>query len=147
LGEAFLGDYAINKCHHMAFAQRFVWVTNCYTLKFILSYDRQNPAILCLQMRFMYWEMVIEHRNDMCLTNADYFSRLGADLCFDPLLKEYVQQVNAICSHSPAPMGLPIAPMNQPYFCGPRLNMPRKLKQHPSAPQQSALAAITITGL
>ncbi len=94
--------------------------------------------------------MVIEHQNDMCLTNANYFSRLGADLCFDPLLKECVEQVNAICRHSPALTGLPIAPVNQPYFHGLRLNMPRKSEQHPSAPQppdSGALAAITITGL
>jgi hypothetical protein len=91
LGEAFLGDYAINKCHHMAFSKRFVWVTDCYALKFILSYDGQNPVILRLQMRFMCWDMVMEHRKDVCLTDANYFSCLGADLCFDPLLKEYVQ--------------------------------------------------------
>ncbi len=36
LGEAFTLDYAINKCHHMAFGQRFVCVTDCYALKFII---------------------------------------------------------------------------------------------------------------
>jgi hypothetical protein len=116
LGEAFLGGYAINKCCHMAFGQRFVWVTDCYALNFILSYDGQNPAILHIQMRFMRWDMVIEHRNDVCLTNVDYFSRLGTDLCFDPLLNEYVQQVDAICHCSPALMELPIVPRNQSYF-------------------------------
>jgi hypothetical protein len=39
LGEAFALDYAINKCRHMAFGQCFVCVTDCYALKFILSYD------------------------------------------------------------------------------------------------------------
>jgi hypothetical protein len=53
LGEAFSGNYAINKCRHMAFGQCFVWVMDSYTIKFILSYDGWNPAILCLQMRFM----------------------------------------------------------------------------------------------
>ncbi len=53
LGEAFAGDYAINKCRHMCFGQHFTWVTDCYALKFILSYDGRNSAILCLQMRFM----------------------------------------------------------------------------------------------
>jgi hypothetical protein len=50
LGKAFSGDYAINKCRHMCFGQRFTWVTNCYALKFFLSYDGCNSAILCLQM-------------------------------------------------------------------------------------------------
>ncbi len=74
LGEAFAGDYAINKCCHMCFGQRFTWVTDCYALKFILSYDGRNSAILHLQMRFMYWDMDIEHRNDVHLTDADYWS-------------------------------------------------------------------------
>jgi hypothetical protein len=51
LGKVFSGDYAINKCCHMAFGQRFIWVMDCYALKFILSYDSRNPATLCLQMR------------------------------------------------------------------------------------------------
>ncbi len=46
LGEAFTGDIAINKCCHMCFGQQFVWVTDCYALKFVLSYDGKNPAIL-----------------------------------------------------------------------------------------------------
>ena len=96
LGEAFALDYAINKCRHMAFGQRFVCVTDCYALKFILSYDGKNPALLRLQMRFMCWDMVIEHRNDHCLVDADYFSRVGANLCYDPLLRDYIQQVAAL---------------------------------------------------
>jgi hypothetical protein len=50
LGEGFSGDYAMNKWHHYLFSQWFAWVTNCYAIKFILSYDGANHAILCLQM-------------------------------------------------------------------------------------------------
>jgi hypothetical protein len=134
----------------MVFGQRFVWVTDCYALKFILSYDGQNPAILCLQMRFMCWDMVVKHRNDMCLTDADYVSRLGADLCFDPLLKEYVQQVAAFRRRSPAPKELSIAPKHQPYFHGPRLNMPRMTAPTTSARYAhnlDATTALIMTGL
>jgi hypothetical protein len=53
LGEGFSGDYAINKCRSYVFGQRFVWVTDCYAIKFILSYEGGNPAILRLQMRLM----------------------------------------------------------------------------------------------
>jgi hypothetical protein len=74
LGEGFSGNWSINKCHHMCFGQRFTWVTNCYAIKFILSYDEHNPSILWLQMQFLCWEMDIEHRNDHFLTNADYWS-------------------------------------------------------------------------
>ena len=52
-GKGFSGDYAINKCHQYVFGQRFVWVTDCYAIKFILSYEGSKPAILRLQMRLM----------------------------------------------------------------------------------------------
>jgi hypothetical protein len=126
LGEAFSSNYAINKCHQMSFGQCFVWFTDCYALKFIISYDGCNPAILRLQMHFMCWDMIIEHRNNVCLTNANYFSRLGADLCFNLLLKDYVHQIQSIKHQSPAPTELPITPEHQPYFRGPRLNLPHK---------------------
>ncbi len=71
LGECFAGDWAINKNRHMLFGQRFVWVTDCYAARFILSYDGNNPAILRLQMRLMCWDVDIVHRNDIHLTDAD----------------------------------------------------------------------------
>jgi len=47
-GEGFSGDRVINRCcqYLFAFAQRFVWATNCYAIKFILSYEGSNPAVL-----------------------------------------------------------------------------------------------------
>jgi hypothetical protein len=70
LGEGFAGDYAINKCSHMLFGQRFVWVTDCYAIKFILSYEGGNSAILRLQMRLMCWDVDIVHRPDTELVDA-----------------------------------------------------------------------------
>jgi hypothetical protein len=61
LGEGFSGYYTINKCCSYVFGQRFVWVTDCYVIKFILSYKGGNPAILRLQMRLMCWDMDIVH--------------------------------------------------------------------------------------
>ncbi len=109
----------------MCFGKRFVWVTDCYALKFILSYGGWNPLILRLQLQFMCWDMIVKHRNDACLTDADYIFWLGANLCFDPLLKEYVQQTHALCRCSPVPTDMPIAPEFQPYFCGPHINIPK----------------------
>jgi hypothetical protein len=91
LGEGFLGDWSINKCRHMCFGKHFTWVMDCYAIKFILSYGGHNSTVLRLQMRFMCWDMDIEHRNDHWLTDANYFSCLNADLCFNPLLKDYIQ--------------------------------------------------------
>ncbi len=93
-------------------------------------------------------DILIEHRNDVCLTNANYFSRLGVDLCFDPLLKEYVQQVDAIRRRSPALTEMSIAPKHQPYFCGPHIDM-LQLPQKPVAALLShdRPAVATIAGL
>ena len=77
-------------------------------------------------MQFMWWDMVIEHRNDHCLVDADYFLRVEADLCYDPLLCNYIQQVAALRRRSPAPTEMPIADEHQPYFRGPRVNLPTR---------------------
>ncbi len=97
-------------------------------------------------MHFMCWDMEIEHRNDDWLTDADYFSRLGANLCYDPLLYDYIEQVNALRQKNPSPSKLPMEPENMPYFRGPRVNTPSHYaatldppadasKKHPSALQ------------
>jgi hypothetical protein len=70
---------------HYVFGQRFVWVTDCYAVKFLLSYKGSNPVILCLQMRLMCWDADIVHRPDSELVDVDYWSRLGADIDFNPL--------------------------------------------------------------
>jgi hypothetical protein len=65
--------------------------------------------------------MEIKHRNDHFLTDGDYWSCLGANLCFDPHLKEYIEQINAMQLRNASPTALPPAPENMPYFWGPRL--------------------------
>ncbi len=120
-------------------------MTNCYALKFILSYDGQKPPILHLQMQFMGRDKIIEHRNEVCLTVSNYFSWLGADLCFDPLLKDYIQDIDAIWHCSPMPTKLPNAPEHQPYFCSLRINMP--CKATPQQPPPSTSVAKPMVGL
>jgi hypothetical protein len=124
LGEGFSGDWAMNKCRHMLFGQRFVWTTDCYAIKFILSYDGANPAILCLQMRLMCWDVDIVHRSEHYIADADYWSRLGADLCFDPLFKKYLELTRSLCAENPPPTSLPMQPENMPYYRGPRVTTP-----------------------
>jgi hypothetical protein len=43
----------------------------------ILSYNGNNPAILCLQMWLMCWDVIIVHQNDTYLADADYWLHLG----------------------------------------------------------------------
>jgi hypothetical protein len=124
LGEGFAGDWAINKVRHMCFGHQFVWVTDCYAVKFILSYDGANPAILRLQMRLMCWDVDIVHRMNNFLVDADYWSRLNADLCYDPTFHEYLQFVSSFRSMHPPPTEIPMQPENMPYYWGPRVKSP-----------------------
>ncbi len=135
LGEIFAGDYGMNKCRHMLFGQCFVWVTDCYAAKFVLSYDGANPAILRLQMRLMCWDVDIVHRPDVELVDANYGSRLGMDIVYDPLLRDYMAYTMKTRAAHPPPMELPMRPENMPYYCGPRIVQPTPL----TAPSADAL--------
>lgn len=42
-GEGFALDWAINKNRHMVFGLQFTAITDCYALRFIFSYDGNNP--------------------------------------------------------------------------------------------------------
>jgi hypothetical protein len=121
LGECFAGDWAINKNRHYLFGTQFVWVMDCYAVRFILFYNGNNPAILCLQMRLMCWDVTIIHWNDTYLADADYWSHLGEDICFDPHFWDYLQFVQTLRATYPAPTELPMLPQNMPYYRGPRV--------------------------
>jgi hypothetical protein len=90
----------------------------CYR-KFILSYEGGNSAILRLQMRLMCWDVDFVHRPDTELVDADYWSRLGVDLDFDPLLRGYLAYALARHHSSLPPTDLPMRPENMPYYRGP----------------------------
>ncbi len=124
LGEGFAGDWAINKNHHMLFGTWFVWATNCYAIRFILSYDGNNLAVLHLQMHLMCWDVDIIHGNDTYLTNADFWSHLGADICYNPLFKLYLNFDRRLCEKFPAPTELPMLPENMPYYRSPHIIAP-----------------------
>ncbi len=120
-GKGFAGNWLINKCCHMLFGKQFVWATDFYGIKFILSYDGTNLAILRLQLRLMCWDVDIVHQNDKYLVDADYWSHLGTDLCFDPLFKKYLELTRSLCSLHPAPTSLSMLPENMPYYRGPHI--------------------------
>ena len=121
LGKGFAGDWAMNKIRHMCYGQRFVWVTDCYAVKFILSYDDANQAILRLQMRLMGWDVDIVHRTNDYLVNADYWSRLDKDLCYDPSFREYLHMVSELRRTHPSPTDLPMKAENMSYYRGPHI--------------------------
>ncbi len=125
LGEGFSGNWAINKNRHMLLGTQFIWVTDCYAIRFILLYEGANPAILRLPMRLMCWDMDIVHQNDINFTNADYLSHLGKDICFNLHFKEYLDFSKSLQSWYSALVNLPMCLENMPYYRGPRLISPR----------------------
>ncbi len=135
LGEIFAGNYGMNKCRHMLFGQHFVWVTDCYAAKFVLSYDGANPAILRLQMCLMCWDVDIVHQPDVELVDADYWSCLGVDIVYDPLLHDYMVYTMKTRAAHPLPSELPMRPENMPYYRGPRIVQ----LSPPTAPSADAL--------
>ena len=142
LGEGFSGDWAINKCRHYLFAQRFVWVTDCYAIKFILSYEGSNPAVLRLQMRLMCWDVDVVHRPDTELVDADYWSRLGVNLQYDPLYVQYLTMTRQLRHAHPPATDLPMLPENMPYFRGPRVKLPREDRTAEARHVQSLLTEL-----
>jgi hypothetical protein len=126
----------------MLFGQHFLWVTYCYAIKFILLYDGANPAIFCLQMHLMGWDVDIVHRNGHYITDTNYWSRLGADLCFDPLFKTYLNLTCKLCLENPPPTSFHMKPENMPYYCGLRV-IPAS--QNDQAPEDAHYQSIVST--
>ena len=58
------------------------------------------------------------------LVDADYWSRLGVDLNFDPLYRKYLQLTHSLQKSKPAPTDLPMRPENMPYYHGPCIQKP-----------------------
>jgi hypothetical protein len=69
----------------------------------------------------MCWDVTIVHRNDTHLIDADYWSRLGEDICIDPHFRDYQKFDKSLRASSPAPTKLPMLPQNMPYYWGPRI--------------------------
>ncbi len=67
----------------------FTALTDYNALRFILSYGGPNAVILCLQMRLMLWAMNLYHRPGTEMV-PNYWSRLGVDLCFDEMARNYL---------------------------------------------------------
>ena len=120
LNEGFALDWAVNNNRDKLWARRFTAITDCYGLRFILSYDGPNPVVLRLQMRLMLWAMDLHHRNADWLVSPDYFSRLGVDMRFDPLTREYVEKASEF-RRLYAPVTGPMRPETMPGYREPKI--------------------------
>ena len=95
--------------------QRLTWITDCYAIKFIPIYDGINPVVFCIQMCLMLWVVNIFHRTGNWLIWSDYFSRLGIDTTFDPILDKNAALNDFMLKRYPPPTG-PMEPHMRPGF-------------------------------
>ena len=89
LGEAFARDWALRKCSHYLWGTRNTWATDQYALTFLVSCDGNNGPIYRLQMQIMMMHVDMIHRNARWVGGADYMSREGGNIWFDPLISKH----------------------------------------------------------
>ncbi len=96
-------------------------------------------------MRLMCWDVDIVHRPNVELIDADYWSRLGADLNFDPLYRKYLNFTRRTRKSHPAPTDLPMRLENMPYYRGPRIQKASpEIEKADTLHIQSLLSELTV---
>jgi hypothetical protein len=93
----------------------------------------------------MGWDANIVHRNDHYITDADYWSCLGADLCFDPLFKTYFNIMQMLRIKNPPPTLFPMKPENISYYRGQQVIQPNTTDMHSNANHSQAIV-LTVMG-
>ena len=88
-----------------------------------MTYDGPNPVLLRLQMRFQLLAMDLYHRPGDLMIVPDYFSRCGANLCFDELARNYLNRTVNFRQLYPAASGT-MLPKNMPGYRAPRIRTP-----------------------
>ena len=89
----------------------------------------------------MGWDVNIVHRNDHYITIADYWSRIGAYLCFDPLFKRFLNLTRTLCIENPPPTLFPMKPENMIYYHGPQVIAARNNDNCPDANHCQAIVS------
>jgi hypothetical protein len=105
LDEGFTLDWALGCVKLYCWGSRITSISDCYSLKFIMSYEGNNSVVLRLQMCLMLWAVDIVHRTREFNVDSDYMSKLALDSRFDPLLVKYLEAAVKIRHKYPPPSG------------------------------------------
>ena len=140
LGEGFTLDWAIGQTKLYNWGCRFTNISDCYSLKFVMSYEGNNPVVLRMQMRLMLQNMDIVHRTRDFNVDSDYMSKLATDTRFDPLLQKYLLAAGELRRKYPPPTG-EMTPEMMPGYRQKRSATPSKSKAITNRP------GITIDGV
>ena len=131
LSKGISGNWTVINVRYLPFGISFAWLSEYYVIsKFILSYNGPpshhqiaNTSIMCFNMDIFHW-------NGKWLEGADFWSSLGIDSYFDPLLIEYTVfqfpsfQFLIPCNNRRkhlSPLAFLTQSCNIPYYCGPRM--------------------------
>eukprot|EP00956_Cyclotella_meneghiniana_P013317 scaffold19184_cov46-Cyclotella_meneghiniana.AAC.7 len=139
IGEACALDWACGVNRLYTWGSRFTSISDCYSLKFIMTYEGNNPVVLCIQMHLSLWAMDIVHRTRDFNVDA-YMSKLACNTQYDPLLKEYLMKAAALRHKYPPPDG-EMKPENMPGY-----RKPRSGSSESPASQLDSRHGVTIDG-
>jgi hypothetical protein len=90
-GESLAAAWATVKHRHFLWGRTFSLLSDCQAIMcWLMNYKERNHAIKRLQLEMAGYWFTITHRSGTMLANADYFSRLGADIHIDPLLVDHI---------------------------------------------------------
>lgn len=89
-GESIAATFGIRKNRHFLWGRTFTLLTDCRALKWLMTYDGNNHAVRRLQLEMLGYWFTIVNRPQRMLEDANYFSRLAANIHIDPLLKDYL---------------------------------------------------------
>ena len=67
----------------------------------------------------MGWDMDIVNQTNDYLIDADYWSRLDSNLCYDPSFCKYLHLISNLHKAHPPPTSLPLKAEHMPYYRGP----------------------------
>jgi hypothetical protein len=124
LGEIFAGDWAMGVNVAICCSGIMLFGSQTVTLLDFFSHTTgSNWTVKHLEIHIMGLDFDIIHWANNYLVNADYWSRLNSDLCYDPTFKDYIQLFSTLQSQSTSPSDLPILPRNMPSYRGPRIKI------------------------
>jgi hypothetical protein len=131
VGEALALRYGVQKNPHQCHGRPFTNIGDCVSIRWIMFYSGNNPVIKRIQLELMGWWMTIVHRPRRMNIPPDYFSKMGTEFHFDPLLDQYrkIAEENKKSS-PPTATGSIILGKNLPKLCG--------IRQRTNPPAQAA---------
>jgi hypothetical protein len=112
-GESLAASWGMTKNWHFLWGREFSLMTDYRALIWLMDNKGHNHAVRRLQLEMLGYAFTIVNRPGAMLEDANYFSRLGADIHVDPLLKDYLSIARQAYVENP-PSAEPLGDQNMP---------------------------------